>query len=72
MFTELSQLSGTVKYIADELGQLDQVGRAVDEIGHSVGELRSTLQGIQTTVSVLLLATVAGLVAMLGTLRHWF
>jgi hypothetical protein len=68
VYIELSQLSGTVKYIADELNQLDQIGRGLGELGYSVSELRSVLQGIQFTASALL----RGLMAMVGTLRHWF
>jgi hypothetical protein len=68
----LSQLESSIKYIAGELEQLNQIGRVLDEIGHMLNELQSTLRNIQFRVSACLLMIIAGIVVLVGTLRHWF
>ena len=70
--SELDKLHSRVGDIADELQKLDQMVNVLDAIGHIQNESRSTLLAIQFRVSVFFLLIIAGIVAILGTLRHWF
>jgi hypothetical protein len=70
---ELEQLRASIDGIASELQDLaqriDEIGRALDGIGY---DANARLDVIKGTASLLLVAVILGIVAVLGTLRHWF
>ena len=68
----LDQLRGSAEVIAEKLDQLDQSTRVLEDKDLLVNEAQSQLGGTQLTVSGLLVVTVFGMIAILGTLRHWF
>ena len=72
VLVELGQLRGAVDAIAEKLDQLDQSTRVLEDIDLLVNEARSRLGSIQFTVTALLVVTAFGVIAILGTLRHWF
>jgi len=69
---KLDELRSSIDGISEELKQLHQIDRGLDEIGHLVNESRSTLQSIRFRATTCLVVIVVGIVVILATLRHWF
>jgi hypothetical protein len=65
---EINQLDGTVQGIAHQLESLTEISSSLDELGHLLNDTRSDLR----TLSALLLLIFAGIIGIIGTLRHWF
>jgi hypothetical protein len=67
---ELGQLRGSVEDIARQLGDLaSALDRSFDIMLHTVND---RLNRILTAVFAFEFVVVAGIVAIVGTLRHWF
>lgn len=67
---ELSQLRSSVENIERELTELaSEKGRSLDAIGHM---LNDRLNDIRSIASALLVVAAAGIIVIVGTLRHWF
>ena len=70
---ELSQLSGVVKSIAQSVDGvergLDQISRALDELAQG---MRFETRQLGVYLFFIIVSIIVGIVAILGTLRHWF
>jgi hypothetical protein len=70
---ELANLQSTVKYISDELTQLESSVLEIRETGREIHDLLNDMgNDWQRGLRLVLVVIVIGIVAILGTLRHWF
>lgn len=67
---ELSQLRGSVEDIARDLTELaSNMERSLDVISHTVND---RLKNILTAIFGFEFVVVAGIIVIVGTMRHWF
>lgn len=67
---ELSQLRGSVEDIARDLTELaSNMERSLDVISHTVND---GLKNILTAIFGFEFVVVAGIIVIVGTMRHWF